>query len=164
MGTFVASFRAVEPLNPRVLVAEVPSVAARLRAILGEYDCTRVRTLAEARRALAREPYNLVVICVQFNESRMFELLEHIVNDERLVDTPVVCLRDEEGPASPPAGIALSAKALGARFFLDLRKLPDSETGNARLRQLFHHLLLLEADMNAYRAGRRDDVRPVCGR
>ena len=155
----------MERLNPRVLVAEVPSVAPRLRAILGEYDCTSVGTLAEARRALAREPFNLVVICVQFNESRMFELLEHIVNDERLVDTPVVCLRDEEGPASPPAGIALSAKALGARFFLDLRKLPDSETGNARLRQLFHHLLLLEADMNAYRAGSsRSNVRPVFGR
>ena len=33
--------------------------------------------------------------------------------------------------------------------------LPDTETGNARLKQLFRHLLLLEADMNAYRLGSR---------
>ena len=143
----------MKPRHIRVLVAEVPSLAPRLHAILGEYDSTSVSTLAEARRALDRESFNLVVICVQFNESRMFELLEHIVNDERLADTPVVCLRDEEGPSSGVAGIALSAKALGARLFLDLRKLPDTQTGNARLRRLFRHLLLLEADMNAYRAG-----------
>jgi CheY-like chemotaxis protein len=143
----------MEPRNTRVLIAEVASVAPRLQSILGEYECTSVRTLAEARCALDGEPFNLVVICVQFNESRMFELLEHIVNDERLADTPVVCLRDEEGPAAKPAGIALSVTALGARLFLDLRKLPDTETGNARLTQLFSHLLLLEADMNAYRAG-----------
>src|SRR4051812_49038774 len=149
--------------HTRVLVAEVPSVAARLRAILGDYEYTSVRTLAEARQALDREAFNLVVICVQFSESKMFDLLEHIVNDERLADTPVVCLRDEEGPDSPPAGIALSTKALGARLFLDLRKLPNSETGNARLRQLFRHLLLLEADMNAYRAGSSQSIRSVAG-
>jgi hypothetical protein len=91
------------------------------------------------------------VVCVLFNESRMYELVTRVMNDERYLGTPIVCLRGDEGAADRQwKRMDLSVRAAGARFFLDLRKVPDTPRGNARLSQLLLHLLLLEADMVSY--------------
>ena len=115
--------------------------------------------MAEAKSALEKKRFQLVIVCVLFNESRMYELLGHVMNDERYLGTPIVCLRGEEGVTNRHQWkeMDLSVRAAGARFFLDLRKVPDTPRGNARISQLLLHLLLLEADMLSYGGDRMGD-------
>jgi hypothetical protein len=137
--------------KPDVLVADIPSLRQRLRLVLAGYECHYVSTIAEAFSALENKRFQLIIICVLFSESRMYELVTHIMNDDRYMNTPIVCLRGEEGVTDTQwKRMDLSVRAAGARFFLDLRKVPDTPRGNSRLSQLLLHLLLLEADMLSY--------------
>lgn len=120
-----------------ILVAAHPAGASRLKKVLAGHDLTLVDTLAEATQALERGEFSCIVLGVQFDESRMLKLLEHIRSDKRL-PTPVVCVVGIKGRLSAAAIAAFdqAARALEAHAVIDLSDFPDDEQGNAQLRGL----------------------------
>jgi DNA-binding NtrC family response regulator len=119
----------------RILVAAHPAGMQRLEKVLAGYEVMFVETLEEARRVLDGERFCCLVLGVQFDESRMLGLLDH-VRSEKHLPTPVVCVIGIKGRLSRTALDAFdkAARALGAREVLDVTGFPDDEQGNRALR------------------------------
>jgi PleD family two-component response regulator len=126
----------------KILVADVPQMDERYSAALGGGEIAFVRTLAQARQALAGASYDLVAIGVYFDDSQMFDLLSALRGDDRHGGVPIVCVRGRPGIAAV-AGRTLEAtvKALGADEFVDLLDLGDDEAASGVLRAAAERLL-----------------------
>ena len=125
-------------MDRKVLVADVPAARSRLTSVLAQERLVFVHTLAAALRALAGEDFDLVLIGMHFDDSRMFDLLHAVRAGGRNRAVPIVCYR-----MRPLAFMALSTqvievtvKALGAQAFADLAGFATEEEGNAALARL----------------------------
>jgi len=125
-------------MDKKVLIADVPQVQARVAAVLVRERLVFVHTLAAALKALAGEDFDVVLIGMHFDDSRMFDLLREVRAGSRNGAVPVVCYR-----MRPLAFMALSTqvievtvKALGALSFIDLANLATDEDGNEALARL----------------------------
>ena len=121
-----------------ILVADRPDSDRRLAAILAGHELVFARTLAEALRALRGRRFDLVLVGVHFDESRMFDLMRGLTEG-----TQVVCVRTQQfqSHAITLEGLEIAAKALGCALFLDLTWYADDETGNGAVRKLLEALL-----------------------
>jgi DNA-binding response OmpR family regulator len=121
-----------------ILVADRPENERRLAAILSGHELVLVRTLAEARRALRGARFDLVLVGVHFDESRMFDLLREVGEG-----TQIVCVRSQQfqSHAISLEGLEIAARALGCALFLDLTWYADDATGNGAVRELLDALL-----------------------
>ena len=130
-------------MSKRILVADTPDGDRRLRAILSGRDLRFVRTLGEAQRALAREQFALVLIGVQFDDSRMFDLLRHLQSSDAHAGCAVACMRSQQfvSPAITIEGLESATRALGCNLFLDLTWYAEDATGNAAIRSRIEALL-----------------------
>ena len=126
-------------MTKRILVAN--GVEQRLSSILAGHQIETVGTMDEARRALERDAFDLVVVTVHFDESRMFDLLRYLQSSGHR--RPVVCVRSHQfdSPTITIEGLEIAAKALGATLFLDLTWYADTAEGNAAVRSLLEALL-----------------------
>jgi CheY-like chemotaxis protein len=123
-------------IDKKVLVADVPAVQARVAAVLAHERAVFVHTLAAALRVLAAEDFDLVLVGMHFDDSRMFDLLREVRAGSRNRAVPIVCYR-----LRPLAFMALSTqvidvtvKALGAQSFVDLAGAPEEEGNDALAR------------------------------
>jgi len=128
--------RAVAAPRLRTLIADVAPEDARLRSILAGDDLQFVRTTHEMEGALKGEPFDLSVVCVQFDESRMFETLDYIRrrSGSRL---PVACIR---GDSASKHSLSLeryrqTIGALGADALIDFTAVPNGSAGNDLIRR-----------------------------
>jgi CheY-like chemotaxis protein len=115
------------PMKKSILVAD--HADARLSALLSGHELTFVNTLDEATRTLTGRNFDLIVIGVHFDESRMFDLLRHVRWQERHRATPVVCVLTAEFArhAIAAEGLEIAVKALGGTAYVDLKTRGDSE-------------------------------------
>lgn len=122
-------------VNCRVLVADVPAMDERYRAILPSAEVRCVRSMGEASRVLDVREFDLLIVGVHFDESRMFELLW--LARAKSLATPVVCTRgcQIQAALSSVAGLGMAARCLGASDFIDFRDYPDDADGNAGIKQ-----------------------------
>ncbi len=122
----------------------------RFRRILAGHDLVAVQHLSEATRLIDGEKFGMVIISVHFDESQMFELLHHVRISRVERTTPVVCVLGEGGrlPTVAVAGLDHAVKAMMANAFLDLRKMPDDDNGNARIRRIVDYLILIDGDLH----------------
>lgn len=119
----------------KILVADVPHMDGRYGGTFGDWAVCFVRTMAEARQALAQHRYDLVAVGVYFDDSQMFDLVRAIRNDETQADVPILCLRGHPGfTAVTSRTLEVALKTLGANEFIDLVQLGDEAAGNAALR------------------------------
>ena len=125
-------------MSKRILIADPPESDRRLAAILSGHELVFVRSLAEALRTLRERRFDLVLVGVHFDESRMFDLMREVGEGMQ-----VVCVRCQQfqSPAITLEGLEIAAKALGCTLFLDLTWYADDETGNSAVRQLLDALL-----------------------
>ena len=125
----------------KILVADVPQMDARYAAALAGWEIVFVRTMTQARLALAAARYNLVAIGVYFDDSRMFDLLRTVRGDRAHADVPIVCVRGRAGfTAVSTRTLEITVKALAANEFVDLANFAD-DAGNAELRAVVARLL-----------------------
>jgi PleD family two-component response regulator len=126
----------------KILVADGPDIERRIGAILRPHAPTFVHTLAEAKRALARGDYDLIIIGVHFDESRMFDLLRQVRADERYRETPVVCVASQrfDTPITVE-GLEIATRALAADAFVDFARHGDHDAGSAAIRSVVERLL-----------------------
>jgi hypothetical protein len=131
-----------EGMSRRILVADVPQMDGRYTAALAGWEIAFVRTMSEARHALAAERYDLVAIGVYFDDSQMFDLLRAIRSGGTHRDVPIVCVRGRPGfTAITSRTLEMTVKALAADEFIDLLHFGDDEAGNAALRASAERLL-----------------------
>ena len=133
-----------------ILLACVQEGYRRLFAILTGHELTFVTTLAAAQQALKAGRFNMIMIGVNFDESRMFDLLQHVRADSTYSHVPVVCFRGIITPDSEVkfalAKIEVACNAMGANTFFDLMAFPDNTLGNAAVRNIIVALLGSEQD------------------
>jgi len=118
-----------------ILVADVPSMDGRYAAALAGWPLAYVRTMREAHALLEHQRFSLVVIGVYFDDSRMFDLVRFIRNDDIHNEVPIVCVRGSPGfTAVTTRTLEMAVKALSADAFVDLLHFDDERAGEASLR------------------------------
>jgi hypothetical protein len=107
----------------KVLVADIPEADDKIRECLPGHDLHFVRTFGEAIRELRKDGYQLIVIGMHFDESRMFELLRYVRSLPHHDHVPVICVQCEEVLLSDAIlkNMEDAVKALGGTAFVDLR-------------------------------------------
>ena len=137
------------PLRDKPILVAVEGVE-RLRRILVGHDLTMAKSVEEANAQLQNREFAMVILGVNFDESRMFEVLRLVRTYKANQLTPVVCMLTTESRLSDVAleGLDHAVKAMLANAFLNLNKFPDDEAGNARVRRIIDYLILIDGDMH----------------
>jgi hypothetical protein len=126
----------------KVLVADVAQMDGRYSTALAGWELAFVRTVGEARQALAGARHDLVAIGVYFDDSRMFDLVRALRGDAAHAGVPIVCVRGRPGfTAVTGRTLELTLKALAADEFIDLVQFGEDAAGNAALRAAVARLL-----------------------
>ena len=125
-------------MDKKVLVADVPQVQARVAAVLGHERLVFVHTLGAARSALAGEDFDLVLIGMHFDDSRMFDLLREVRGGGRNRSVRIACyrLRPFAFMTLSTQVIDVTVKALGASVFVDLASYASEQEGDRALVRL----------------------------
>jgi hypothetical protein len=133
-------------MKARILAACARQAYTRLFAILSDCELALVSTLADADAALKAGGFNLVMIGLHFDESRMFELLHDVRADAKYERVPVVCFRGiiaSDGDVDfTLEAVQAACKAMGANAFFDLMAFTDDALGNAAIRKLVDRFLV----------------------
>jgi DNA-binding NtrC family response regulator len=110
------------PSPAKVLVAATPESDEKIRDCLPDHDLTFVRTMHQALAALRHDGLQLIVIGMEFDESRMLELLQYVRSLPHYKEVPVVCVHADYLNLSETVirNIDVAVKALGGIAFLDL--------------------------------------------
>src|SRR5258708_9166546 len=110
--------------STKVLVADLPEMDEKLRECLPGHELTFVRTMVEALKALRHDGFQLVVIGLYFDESRMLELLQYVRSLPACKEVPVICVHGDHPNLSEAVmkNIDVAVKALGGAGFLNLRQ------------------------------------------
>jgi DNA-binding NtrC family response regulator len=95
----------------------------KIRDCLPGHDLTFVRTMMQAIHALRRDGFQLVVIELNFDESRMLELLQYVRSLPAYREVPVMCVHGDHINLNETVmkSIDVAVKALGGKAFLNLR-------------------------------------------
>jgi PleD family two-component response regulator len=112
------------PTSTKVLVADIPEMDEKLRECLPGQELTFVRTMVEALKALRHDGFQLVVIGLYFDESRMLELLQYVRSLPAYKEVPLICVHGGDHLNLSDAvmkNIDVAVKALGGAAFLNLR-------------------------------------------
>jgi DNA-binding response OmpR family regulator len=127
-------------LTRKILVADGDR---RLSQILAGHELVLAHALEEAQRAIERSQFDMIVVTVHFDDSRMFDLLRYLQARGRHGNRPLVCVRSQRftSPAISIEGLEIATKALGCTLFLDLTWYADDANGRSAVRQLLEHLL-----------------------
>lgn len=110
------------PISTRVLVAGTAEMDEKVRECLPGHQLTFARTMREAIAELRHDGFQLVVIGLEFDESRMLELLQYVRGLLHYREVPVVCVYAECFNLSEAVmkNIDVAVKALGGLGFLNL--------------------------------------------
>ena len=131
----------------RILVAVRPRGATRIaNALACDFALTFCHSLAQAQSLVANGHFDLVVCGVNFDESRMFDLLKHVKSHPSAKAIPFLCIKVFEGILH--AGSYESVKGvcalLGATDFIDFaqwRKELGKEQAAEELRSTLHRFV-----------------------
>ena len=128
----------------RVLVAGIAETNDRIAQALSGCEVTFVDRLNEATVALS-ENYDILLIAVRFDESRMFDLLRYARDNGIMDRIPIICYRSRPGPVTGTAlalqAVTLACQLLGADAFFDLESYSDEEAGDQAIRRLVEQLV-----------------------
>lgn len=96
-----------------ILIA-ASEVDERLLECLASCRATFVRTFEDAQRALREELFGLIVIDLDFDNLRMFDLLRHVRSLACFNGVPVLCIQGAEGGAGITAALDRVVRTLTA--------------------------------------------------
>jgi hypothetical protein len=132
------------PKKARILIACVPQAYTRLFAILAGHELCYVSRLSDAQAALRADRFNMIMVGVHFDESKMFDLVREVRADEKYGRVPIVCFRgvglEDAKSKVIEANCEAACQAMGASFF-DLTAFADDTIGNDAVRQLIYGVL-----------------------
>lgn len=107
----------------RILVAHTSDPTKLLAEALSGHDIDYVATMSEACRAVDQDGYSLIFCTLQFDDSRMFDLLRFCKSQPKYRAVPFICVRVRDSHFASPIileSLELASRALGAEAFVDL--------------------------------------------
>jgi len=139
-------------LAPRtkILIADIADNEERLRRLLEGHDLSFVRTCDDAKSLLQAQRFGMVIVGVHFDESQMFTLLADIRAHAKYRKVPILCVLGNRGRVLNEVaieGLDHAVKAMMANGFLNLLHFGDDEEGNARIRRIVDHMILIDGDL-----------------
>lgn len=137
------------PPSTKIVIAATEAVRERLVRVLTGHDLSFAESTEHAMSLLSKDRYGMVIVSVHFDESQMFALLSDIRAHAKYRKVPIVCVLADPGRLSDVAveGLDHAVKAMTANGFLDLRRFPDDEIGNTRIRRIVDYLILINGDL-----------------
>ncbi|MBC7999371.1 MAG: hypothetical protein IAF58_15580 [Leptolyngbya sp.] len=141
----------------RILIAAKSDDVANLKRILRwQHEFIVVSVISEALAKLEEQAFDLIMIGVHFDDSRMFDLLPKIEKTSRNADTPVICFCTRDTPLTRKMHecIEVASKALGAWMYLDQHEYSVSKDPDAEMRRIIERCLAGEARKKT-QSGRR---------
>lgn len=111
-----------------ILIAAT-DVDDRLLECLADCRATFVRTFEEAQRALREQLFKMIVIDLNFDNVRMFDLIQHVRSLADFNGVPVLCVQGAEAGAGFSAALDRLVRMLGGKAFIDLRGDEESLAG-----------------------------------
>jgi hypothetical protein len=118
-----------------IFVADIPDGIEMVQSAVGDrHTVTTAQTFDKAMDNLTRRRFDLVVIGVHFDDSRMYELISNMRNFTHNRSTPLAAFRCLQTDLSDffSHSIELGCKALRACKFIDMVKL-TSDGGKPEL-------------------------------
>jgi hypothetical protein len=128
----------------RIFIAATSDDVDAMKRILGtRHELTAVHVMSDALKSLQNEAFELVLIGVHFDESRMFELLRRVTTIPKNASTPVICFnaRDTDLVRKMYLSINGVCKALGAWMYLDQHQYNISKDPNSELLRIIERCL-----------------------
>jgi hypothetical protein len=92
----------------------------------------------------------MVIVGVHFDESQMFTLLADTRAHAKYRKVPILCVLGNRGRVLSEVaieGLDHAVKAMMANGFLNLLHFSDDEEGNARIRRIVDHMILIDGDL-----------------
>lgn len=111
----------------KILVAASPGPQQLVERMLGGHQLCRAESMEQAQQALLRESYELIVCTILFDESKMFDLLQHAKSRPDWLRIPFVCMRVKSHlhwSEIALKAVEFTCRALGAATFLDIANFP----------------------------------------
>ena len=132
----------------RILIAATPDDVINLERILGpRHEFIVVSTMSEALGQLNEQAFDLIMIGVHFDQSRMFDLLPHVQGSSKNADKPVICFSTQDKPLTRTMHetIDVASKALGAWIYMDMQEYSVSKDPDSEMRRVIERCLTGEA-------------------
>jgi len=142
----------------RILIAATPDDVTSIEQILGlHHEYIVVSNMADALVKLTNQAFDLILIGVHFDQSRMFEFLPHVGANPKNADKPIICFstRDTALTRTMHQSIDVASKALGAWMYLVQQDYRLSKDPDAQMRRMVERCLVGEARRKT-RVGRLD--------
>lgn len=148
-----------EPMA-RVLIADEPIGASFLQSLLAdEHELLIVDTLKIAVETLWQRDFDLIIIGVHFDDSRMYELMTECKSIPTCIGKPIICFctRETVLTRTMHESIDVSSKALGAWMYIDQHDYNVKKNPDAELKRVIERCLVGEA--RKVTQGQRQDIQ-----
>ena len=130
--------------RPRVLVAgTADAIEALVEALHGAAELVQAQSVKEALAELSRGPFDTIACNVRFDESRMFEFLQAVMERRLTPAVRIVAFRMDDSALSHSIrnSIRAALEALGVERFIDLSQL-RAEYGEDVARETLRKIVL----------------------
>ena len=130
--------------RPRILAAGTPdAIEALLKALGDDADVVPAYSVKEALARLDEGGFDTIACNVRFDESRMFEFLQAVMERTPGAGLRIVSFRVEDRPITPSRRDAIrnALEALGVERFVDLAQL-RAESGDDFALQTLRNMVL----------------------
>lgn len=125
------------PRTRSVLVADHPRAHSLIVACLPGRSLQFAQTVEAAKAALARQEFDAVIVGLQFDESRMFTLVDHLRSRPSYRGLPVICVRTLPTlmPRELQGCVEQALRMVGISAYLEIDP-ADPAAASARLKRL----------------------------
>lgn len=125
-------------MKKRIILAVTEEEEAKLRAALQpDYELATARVISEVLDLMQQEQFDAIIAGVDFDESRMFDLLRTVKADASVKSVPFICFRGREPPLTVEleASVITLAQALGACGYLSFTDFAYTQRAAEELRR-----------------------------
>ena len=132
----------------RILIAASSDDVANMERILGpRHKFIVATTMVEALAKLEEQTFDMVMIGVHFDQSKMFDLLPQVQKSSRNADKPTICFCTRDTPLTRTMheSIDAASKVLGAWIYMDQQEYSVSKDPDAEMRRVIERCLTGEA-------------------
>lgn len=115
----------------KIFVAESEQSFSYIQNLLNsKHELVSVKTLRDAAAKLKKQSFDLIIIDLYFDESRMFEAMQLAKTIPKNADKPIICMATSQIRAPFIDSVDFTARALGAWMFIDVYE--HGQTGDAK--------------------------------
>jgi CheY-like chemotaxis protein len=150
----------------RILIAEEEQNESLIQTLLRpKHELVVVTTMSQAATVLRDQVFDLIIIDLYFDESRMFDLMHLARSISKSADKPIICIGSRSGRMHRPVndGLDFTVRALGAWMFLDVHNYNQTKDPRAAILRVIERCLIGAARKATHKArvdlqAQRDEI------